>query len=411
MKTKYFPAITMKARFLCSFAMFLPLIISANNPEGIVDGNNRFAFKLFSEVKGSANENLFYSPFSISTALAIVYGGARNETALQISQALNFQPNDKFHSDYKQLLGKLRKGTNGKIKFTIANGLWAQKDFKFLDSYSDLVKSNYIATLNNVDFVDVAEREKTRKEINRWVEETTNDKIKDILSPGDLTSFTRLVLVNAIYFYGDWAEPFQKKSTMPAEFSQLDGNKIMVPFMNQKSRYDYYEDAKIQALEIPYKDNKASMVIFLPNKNNGIVEFEKLFDYKYYQDIISLFQTTEVRLSLPKFQTTYKISLRSTLSQMGMPLAFSQESADFSGMTGKRDLFISQVIHQAFIDVDEQGTEAAATTAVVMMTTSARPSPDIKVFDADHPFVFLIIDHATGSILFMGKIMSPGVSK
>ena len=401
----------MKSHLLFFVNILLPLMISANTPEGVVDGNNRFAFKLFREVKGSTNENLFYSPFSISTALAMVYAGARNETALQISQTMNFQPDNKFNSDYKKLLVKLNKGTAGKIKLNIANGLWAQKDFRFLDSYFGLVKSNYNSEMKNVDFADVSDREKTREEINTWVEEITNDKIKDLLSPGDLTSFTRMVLVNAIYFYGDWEEPFKKKSTMPATFSQMDGNQIQVPFMNQQSRYNYFEDAIIQVLEIPYKDNRASMVIFLPYKNNGIAEFEKLFDYTYYQDIIASFQTNEVRLSLPKFQTTFKINLGSTLSQMGMPLAFSRDSADFSGMTGKRDLCISNVVHQAFIDVDEQGTEAAAATAVIMMTTSAPPKTDIKVFDADRPFVFLIKDNATGSILFMGKVMKPKVAE
>jgi serpin B len=401
----------MKSYLLFSFAILLPLMISANNPKEIVDGNNKFAFKLFHELQGSTEENMFYSPFSISTAMALVYAGAQDETALQVSQTMNFQPDIHFHSDYKQLLGKLKNGAEGKIKLNIANGLWAQKDFRFLDAYFDLAKSNYHSELKNVDFVDVSEREKTRKEINSWVEETTNDKIKDLLSPGDLTSLTRLVLVNAIYFYGNWDEPFKKKSTVPAEFSQLNGTKIKVPFMNQQSMYNYYEDAKIQVLEIPYRDDKASMVIFLPIKKTGITEFEKLFDYKYYLDIIASLQTTEVRLSLPKFQTTYKINLGSTLSQMGMPRAFSPNRADFSGMTGQHDLYISQVIHQAFISVDEQGTEAAAATAVVMMTTSAPPALEIKVFDADHPFVFLIKDQATGSILFMGKIMNPGVSK
>ncbi|MCX6250220.1 MAG: serpin family protein [Bacteroidetes bacterium] len=397
--------------FLYLVSCLLPLVISANNPKGIVDGNNKFAFKLFHAVKGSANENQFYSPFSISTAMAMVYAGARTETEIQINQTMNFTQSEKFHSDYKHLMHRLDKGTEGKIKLNIANGLWAQKDFKFLDTYFDIAKSDYNSELKNVDFTDALESEKTRIDINKWVEQKTNDKIKDLLSHGDLSSLTRLVLVNAIYFYGDWDKPFKKTSTMPAEFSQIDGTQIMVPFMNQHDRYNYYEDSKIQALEIPYKDNKASMVIFLPTNKKGIGEFEKLFDYKYYLEIISSFQTNEVRLSLPKFQTTCKINLGSTLAQMGMSLAFSPDSADFSGMTGKRDLYVSEVIHQAFIDVDEKGTEAAAATAVIMMTTSARPSPDIKVFDADHPFVMVIKDNTTGSILFFGKIMIPKVSK
>jgi len=340
----------------------------------------------------------------------MTYAGARTETALQISQTLNFTQNEKFHSDYKNILDRLNNGTEGKIRLNIANGLWAQKDYKFLDSYFDIAKSNYNSELKNVDFTDNAEREATRKDINAWVEQKTNDKIKDLLSQGDLTSMTRMVLVNAIYFYGDWAEPFGKQATHPKNFTLMDGNQIMVQFMNQKERFNYFEDVKIQAIEIPYKDNKASMVIFLPIKKNGITEFEKSFDYKYYQDIIAALQSTEVRLSLPKFQTTCKFNLGTTLSRMGMPLAFSA-NADFSGMTGKKDLCISEVIHQAFIDVTERGTEAAAATAVIMKETAIRKPDEPKIFNADHPFIFIIKDNATGSILFMGQIMKPEISK
>ena len=292
----------------------------------------------------------------------------------------------------------------------IANGLWAQKDLQFLDFYLDIVTSNYSSELKNVDFVDNTSREKTRKDINAWVEQKTNDKIKDLLSQGDLNSMTRLVLVNAIYFYGDWETQFKKSATEPKDFSLLNKNQVKVPFMNEQEIYNYYEDSKIKAVEIPYKDYKASMVIFLPNKKNGITEFEKSFDYKYYQDIIAAFKSHEVRLSMPKFQTTCRIDLGTTLSQMGMPLAFSA-NADFSGMTGKRDLCISEVIHQAFINVDEKGTEAAAATAVVMKMTSIRMPDEPKIFNADHPFIFIIKDNTTGSVLFMGKIMNPKVSQ
>jgi len=401
----------MKTRILFYITSLLPLMISANSPQEINEGNNMFAFKLFHNVKSGSDKNIFYSPFSISTALAMTYAGARNETALQMSQTMNFQQSDKFHSDYNHLLNLMNVGTEGKIKLNIANGLWAQKNFKFLDSYLDIVKSNYHSILQNVDFNDNIEREKTRKEINGWVEKETNEKIKDLLSQGDLSSLTKLVLVNAIYFYGEWEAPFKKESTIPKDFFLSDQTQINVPFMNQLGRYNYFEDSNIIAIEVPYKENKASMVIFLPQKNIGIEEFENSFDYKYYQNIIKSFQITDVSLSLPKFQTTFKIYLGNTLSRMGMPLAFSSSNADFSGMTGKRDLCISEVIHQAFINVDEKGTEAAAATAVVMTLMSARPSSDLKEFNADHPFLFLIKDNTTGTILFMGKIMNPKVSK
>ncbi|MCK9205100.1 MAG: serpin family protein [Bacteroidales bacterium] len=401
----------MKTRILFYIPILLPLMISANHPQEVVSGNNIFAFKLFHELNASSDKNLFYSPFSISTALAMTYAGARNETALQMSQAMNFQPSGEFHSDFSHLLNLMGEGTNGEIKLNIANGLWAQKDLKFLDSYLSLVTSNYHSEIKKVDFRDKAEQEKALKEINTWVEHKTNEKIKNLLDRGDLSSMTRLVLVNAIYFYGDWAKPFTKESTMPKDFFLADQARSNVPFMNQVGRYPYYEDSNIKAIEMPYKGDKASMVIFLPVKNNGMAEFEKSFNDKYYQEIIGSLQPNDVRLSLPKFQANFKINLETTLSQMGMPLAFSAVGADFSGMTGKRDLFISKVIHQAFINVDEKGTEAAAATAVTMKCTSARPPSDLKDFDADHPFIFLIKDNATGAILFMGKIMDPKISK
>jgi serpin B len=323
---------------------------------------------------------------------------------------MNFPLYEKFNSDYKLLLKNLNEGTEDKIKLNIANGLWAQQDYKFLDAYFNMVKSNYASEIENVDFANNTEREKTRLAINTWVEQKTNDKIKNLLSQGDLTSMTKLVLVNAIYFYGDWAEPFEKQATQPKEFSLMAEHSINVPFMNQQKRYNYYEDSQIQAIEIPYKDNKASMVIFLPIKKTGIPEFEKSFDYKYYQAIIAAFQPSEVSLSLPKFQTNFNIELGATLSEMGMPLAFSP-NADFSGMTGRKDLCISKVIHQAFINVDENGTEAAASTAVFMKMKAVRMSIEPKIFNADHPFIFLIKDNTTGSILFMGKIMKPEISK
>jgi serpin B len=394
--------------FLWIITCLFPLLLSAGNLTGISENNNTFAFKLYRELHGHTNENMFYSPFSISTALAMTFAGARNETALQISKTMYFSQGEKFHAGYKQLLKQLDAGTEGKIKLNIANGLWAQQDFPFLASYFELVKTNYNSELKNVDFIDVAKRETTRKEINSWVEQKTNDKIKNILGKRDLDSMTKLVLVNAIYFYGDWAEPFTKEATRSKDFNLSEEEKIKVPFMNQRNNYNYYEDAKIQAIEIPYKGNKASMVIFLPVKNNGISEFEKSINYQYYQDIITAFQSTEAQLSLPKFQTTSNLNLGTTLSQMGMPLAFSQ-GADFSGMTGKRDLWISEVIHQAFIHVDELGTEAAAATAVLMVKSIMKDPIKPKIFNADHPFVFLIKENATGSILFMGKIMKPEV--
>jgi serpin B len=218
----------------------IPLLVNAGNTREIVEGNNKFALKLFHEIKDDTKQNLFLSPFSISTALGMTFAGARNETALEMSRTLNFPGGETIHSDFRQLLTRMDAGTEGKIKFNIANGLWAQQDFPFLGSYLDLVKNNYKSEIKNVNFKDDLERENVRKEINTWVEQKTYDKIKDLLDRSDLDTGTKLILVNAIYFYGDWATPFTNESTHPKEFTLTDGTRIRMPdagYRMQDNRY------------------------------------------------------------------------------------------------------------------------------------------------------------------------------
>jgi serpin B len=395
--------------FLFLALIHFPILITAQRPANVVEGNTRFAFSLFQALNTTAS-NQFYSPFSISTALAMTYAGARNETALQMNRTLHFDPGDNFHPAFGQLLNKLEAGTSGAIRLNIANGMWAQKGYGFLDPYFSLVVNKYHAELASADFSVETEREKTRQEINLWVAQKTNDKIKGLLSKSDLDDLTRFVLVNAIWFYGDWELPFTRESTLPKDFSLLNGSTVNVPFMNRRDRYRYFEDARLKAIEIPYKDNKASMIIFLPVKDNGIADMAGAMEAGYYQEIMNSLQFNNVRLSFPKFKATSRFNLAQTLAAMGMPLAFSPGGADFSGMTGFRNLYISDVIHQAFINVDEKGTEAAAATAVVGRSMAAMPSPDVKYFIADHPFVFMIIDNTTGSVLFMGAMMNPAAN-
>ena len=401
----------MKSFNLLLSGLLIPVMLTAGNPQGVVPGNNKFAFRLYHAIaQGTGGNNRFCSPFSISTALAMVYAGARSETEIQMSRAMNFAIGERFHQDYKKLLSELDKGTSGKITLNIANGIWADNSVPFPGQFIDIVHTNYKSELKTVDFQNQEAREQSRNDINSWVKEKTSNKITGLLGKGDLTRFSRLVLVNAIYFYGNWETPFKASSTLPKTFFLAGGGEVTTPFMNQAGRYSYYEDSGVQALEIPYKDNEASMIIFLPVSRDGFEDFNKRFDYRYFSEITDSFQTTEVRLSLPKFKTGDKFELSSILSDMGMPLAFSGDSADFSGITGRRDLCISKVIHQALIEVDETGTEAAAATAVTMVCTASRIQPDIKIFRADHPFIFMIRENTTGSILFMGRIMNPAVS-
>ena len=399
----------MRSAILCFLICLVPMLTGFKKSQGIIEGNNMFALKLFSELNaGSANNNIC-SPFSISTALAMTYAGARNSTALQMSQTMNFPLSASVHDDFKNLLEGMTEGPDNKFSLNIANGLWAQQDFSFLDSYIDLVKSKYHAEIHNVNFADNKACELTRNGINAWVQKQTNDKISGLLKPSDLGSSVRLVLVNAIYFYGEWATPFEKRDTRPMDFFPVHEAQIRVPFINRNGWYNYFEDGHIKALELPYKDKKASMLIILPREKTGITELEKSFDFKYYNTIIGSLQSGYVRVSIPKFRESDRTYLNNILSKMGMPLAFSSTGADFSGMTGKKDLYISTIIHQAFVNVDELGTEASAATAVIMKLTAIRIPDDAKDFTADHPFIFLIKDNTSGSILFTGRILNPGI--
>ena len=379
-----------------------------SNNSSIADSNNHFAFKLYNEVKTEKpDQNLFFSPFSISTALAMTYAGARGETEKQMSQTLCFSlEQNTFHDDFRKLIEDIEQDTTNGTQLAIANSLWAQKNYPFLDSFFSLVKAHYDAILKNVNFKDAAEREKARKELNSWVEQKTNDKIKELVKVKDIDDLTRLILVNAIYFKDVWKTTFDSLYTKDRAFYLNSADTIHVPMMHSKENIMYYENSDMQVVEIPYKDNKLSMLIFLPIKKDGIEEVEKTINNKLYSQILSSLKAEEVELSLPKFKTTFNIYLEKALTNIGMPIAF-KDSADFSGMTGRKDLYITQVIHQAFINVNESGTEAAAATAAIMGMKMNVMKNKPKIFSANHPFIFLIKDNATGSILFMGKIMNP----
>jgi serpin B len=399
MKTLLFPVLL----------LLFPLISKSEIPEkDIVSGNNQFAFDLFHQLRNQSSSNLFYSPFSISTALAMTYAGASSRTAEQMRKTLYFGEGADFHNNYKKLIHQLISEKDNEFKLRTANGLWAQADYPFHKSYLDLVLSAYNPELKNVDFSKEVERENARLDINHWVEKRTEDKIKNLLNPDDLSPDTKLVLVNAIYFYGAWNHPFLKQMSDEKSFFLSGEDKIVVPFMNDHSAYKFYEDAELKALEIPYQDNRASMVIFLPREKDGIKMLEKKFNYQYFNSVTASMMNQEVSVSIPKFKMEAKFNLEEKLSSMGMPDAFTPFVSDFSAMSPAADLYISKVIHQAFIKLDEAGTEAAAATAVIMMKeTSARPIEIEKEFRADHPFLFVIRDNSTGSILFIGKLINP----
>ena len=384
----------------------------------IVNGNNEFALRLFAKLQ-STKGNLFFSPYSISTALAMTFAGARGQTESQMAEVLHFpvSANQRMDSTSKSMLdrqqfaadfGKIIKdlnnrGQKGAYTLTVANALWGQKGYEFLKEFQELIEKSYDGRLNEADFVRAAEA--AHKTINDWVEKKTNGKIKNLISQGVLNSMTRLVLTNAIYFKGNWARQFKEDRTKDAPFTLTDGQKIDVPMMNQKAEFGYMETDDFQALEMPYVDQELSMVILLPKKFDALGEFEITFIQDNLTQWLTKIHKREVVVFVPKFKMTSQFSLASVLQSMGMTDAFSSD-ANFSGMDGKRDLFISAVIHKAYVEVNEEGTEAAAATGVVMRLTSVGPTPT-PVFRADHPFLFLIRDNLTGSILFIGRVANP----
>jgi len=371
-----------------------------------VRGNNAFALDLYSILKKEKG-NLFLSPYSISSALAMTYGGARGETAEEMAKALHFTlSTDRTHPAFSELdtaFDKIQE--KGQVQLHIANSLWPQIDYHLLPEYLKLIKQYYGVSITPVDYVKAAEE--ARKLINTWVEDKTKDKIKDLIPPGDLDPVTVLVLVNAIYFKGNWASQFDPKRTTKSDFSLFGDAKTQVSMMYQTGKFGYGEIEGAQLLELPYVGRELSMVIVLPKKPAGLSDVENQFTTKNSDAWLSRISEQDVNVYLPKFKVTWgTFELNKPLQALGMLKAFSS-GADFSGMDETRTLFIGLVLHKAFIEVNEEGTEAAAATAVVMK----RSAPRIHTFRADHPFLFLIRDNVTGSIVFLGRVIDPSKEK
>jgi len=378
---------------------------TGSTPQGIQEvarANNQFAFKLYSELVKTETGNIFYSPYSIFSALAMTYEGAKGKTAEEMKNVFAFPESSILRPNFAAVYNHINEASED-YELRTGNALWTQKDYPFLEEYLKTVEEYYGGKATALDFI--REAEKSRETINAFIEEQTNHKIKDLIPPGFLNELTRLVLTNAIYFKGDWKIAFNESLTMEGDFWITPDKSVKVQMMhmhpNQTVRFNYADTGDVQILELPYKGEKISMLIILP-KNLEEVEssltLERLNEYRAEMKEEKLDE-----ICLPKFELETKYFMRETLSALGMPTAFSG-AADFSGMTGGRDLFISEVIHQAYVKVDEKGTEAAAATAVVMNLTAV---PQTKVFRADHPFIFIIQEKETGIILFVGRIINP----
>ena len=381
----------------------------------LVQGNNDFAFDLYRALNDGEG-NLFYPPFSISQALAMTFAGARGETERQMADTLQYQlPQSSLHPAFNSLdralasRGKDPRGTQNQeeakqyFRLNIANAVWGQHGYGFLPDFLDVLAENYGAGMRTLDFAGAPDESRAR--INDWVAEETEDKVKDLLPPGTIDPLTRLVLTNAIYFNASWHWPFDLRQTKMRPFHLEGGGSLDVPMMTEtaKAFYGYAKGDGYQAVDVPYAWREMSMTVLLPD-GGALGALEDSLNADLLDQIMNDIEIDYVTLTMPLFEFESEFSLGETLAGMGMPDAFD-DRADFSGMTGSRDLLISHVVHKAFVSVDERGTEAAASTAVFVQTSG--PVKDPIAVTVNRPFIFLIRDTATGTVLFLGRVMNP----
>ena len=374
----------------------------------VVEANRHFALDLYKRYSAGEN-NVFFSPYSISSALAMTCEGAGGKTAEEIKKVFYFPQDESMREGYLCLYKDINR-KDKKYKLSTANALWAQDDYSFLGKYFGVVEKYYGGSVKNMDFT--SRPEPSRMEINSWVEKETGGKIKDLIPPGSIDSLTRLVLTNAVYFKGEWVKQFDSKKTEEKDFTVSENKTVKVLMMQRTgkdARFHYAEDSIAQVLEMPYSGEDLSMLVLLP-KNRDMKRLENSLSPEKLRAWKNSLENRRVEVFFPKFKFGTKYFMAEDLAAMGMPEAFTG-NADFSGMTGRKDLCISQVIHQAFVEVNEEGTEAAAATGVVMKLT-AMPSgkENVPVFRADRPFVFIIQQKKNGNILFIGKVNNPLLS-
>jgi serpin B len=396
---------------LCAILVAAATAASAQSPSAnmsdqaaVVAGSNAFALDLYAQLRTQPG-NLFFSPESISTAFAMAYAGAQGETATQMAHVFHYTlPPERLHPAVGALLAGMN-GTHDGFALHVADALWAQQNTNFLPAYLNLVQTDYGAGFRQVNFSKSPDS--VRASINAWVAQQTNDKIQNLLAPGTITPATLLVITNAIYFKGAWLHPFNKNYTEPDDFHLSAKQTVKTPMMDRTGSYNYYDGGTFQEVELPYEGNELSMVVLLPKTIDGLPALKKSLTAANLSTWLNkLAPAPKVNLQLPVFTMTESFDLGGILSAMGMPQAFSK-TADFSGMTGKSLFQISRAVHKAYVDVNETGTEAAAATAMMMVGASQAEEQQIIVFDADHPFLFLIRDTTTGSILFLGRLTNP----
>jgi serpin B len=380
--------------------------------EQLVQGNNRFAFDLYQAIRENDGGNLIYSPYSISLAFSMVYAGARGQTEAEMAQVLHFLSQDVHHPAFNALDQRLAALTrsddegeeSGRFQLNIANAVWGQIGLPFEDAYLAILAEQYGAGLRASDFE--RQPEEARQEINGWIAEQTADRIRDILPPGAIDPLTRLVLANAIYFNAAWRFPFDADATQDGPFTLLDGSQVTAPLMRQgAARIRYAEGMNYQAVAIPYTERGVEMVVILP-QTGEFETVEAALGAEFVQQVRRQAELREVQLTMPRFEFETDLDLKALLTSLGMQNSFTP-SADFSGIVAIDDLYISDALHRGTITVDEEGTEAAAATVIVMEVTGM---PETAVVTLDRPFILAIVAEDSGAVLFLGRVMNPAVS-
>jgi serpin B len=374
----------------------------------LVGGNTQFALNLYQRVaaESRADANVLVSPFSISSALTMTYAGARGNTAAQMANVLGFTlPDDRLHPAYGELLSDLTTPRDA-YQLNVANRLFGQQGYPFEQPFLDVTANDYQAPLEPTNFV--GDPEGSRQQINQWVSDQTKGKIPDLMPKGSVTTDTRLVLTNAIYFNGQWKYAFDESQTAARPFYSADGSFALAATMFQVGFFRYGQFDGYQMLEMPYTGDDLSMVVMLPTANNGLGDLEGSLTAATLSADLGQMSYSDVDISLPKFKFDAAFELSKTLQAMGMTDAFDSHAANFSGIVAPDvdQLFINTVLHKASIDVNEAGTVAAAATGVGVGDNAVEPPP--QIFNANHPFLFALRDTHSGSLLFMGRVMQPG---
>ena len=386
---------------VCSLIHIIAAGAQTDGTQTTANSVNDFAWNLYAQFANESG-NLFFSPFSISSALTLTSAGAKGATLEEMRLALRQSgTEEQIHGGMAQLVGQLekRKEKEGGLELVVANRLWGPKDEAFVPTFLERIKTSYNSGVGAVDFI--GDPDGSRLQINQWVSDVTRTRIKDLLKKSDVTPSTRLVITNAIYFKGDWALPFNSKLTKKGKFSVLDGGKVEVPFMSQMGRFAVGRGEDCHLVELPYQGGEFSMVILLPDKVDGIKALQSTVSAKNLDVWLGGMKKELLGISLPKFKFEWRGELQDPLKSMGMKLAMSPD-ADFSGMCSGGGVSISKVIHQAYVAVDEKGTEAAAATAVLTEWGGMKAS-----FLVNHPFLFVIRHRHTGALLFVGRVVNP----